>query len=165
MSARRGEEQRRAQLAGADRYRAEQLRARPTLPGNSKPPAATTEPQLPAQQQVAGLSRPELAQPTAAARDSSVIRFSVPLAFGPPPINGQSIEKLITGEPEFPPIEGLDEKLWKHPCGTCHKWDQRTLCEQGKTYVKNPAAIFRHQHPFGAFKVAVMDWAKTGCEP
>jgi hypothetical protein len=172
--ARRDDAGRRAKATGTDHLRAEEERKRPADPLNNRLPAQPEAEQRPTQQeaavrqptapqQQAALGRPAPAQP--AAPEGSLIRYSVPIPFGPPPVNGQSIEKLITGEPEFPPIDGLDEKLWKHPCGTCHKWDPRTLCEQGNTYVKNPASIFRHQHPFDAFKVAIMEWAKTGCLP
>ncbi len=65
----------------------------------------------------------------------------------------------------FPPIEGLPESVWKKTCSSCHKWDRRTLCEQGAYYVKNPAAALRGSHPYGgAEKLAMMQWAKTGCQ-
>ena len=104
---------------------------------------------------------------SATAGDEEVVRFKEPLTSGPYPVNGRSLEQLmLTGVPLFPPIEGLDEALWKKQCSSCHKWDQRTLCEQGASYVKNPKSTLRGQsHPYGgAEKVAMMQWAKTGCQ-
>ena len=75
----------------------------------------------------------------AAAAEDNVVRFTEPLTFGPFPVNGSSLEQLSQGVPLFPPIEGLDESIWKRNCSACHKWDRRTLCEQGASYAKNPA--------------------------
>ena len=81
------------------------------------------------------------------------------------PVNGSSIKQLIEGIPLFPPIEGLDEALWKKPCSSCHKWNQERLCEQGKTYAKAAKYVLRHPHPYGgALKLALMRWAQSGCE-
>jgi hypothetical protein len=103
--------------------------------------------------------------PPAAAPAEQIVRFSEPLTTGPFPVNGQSLEQLVQGTPLFPPIEGLPESVWKKTCSSCHKWDRRTLCEQGASYVKNPAAALRGSHPYGgAEKLAMMQWAKTGCQ-
>jgi hypothetical protein len=105
--------------------------------------------------------------PAAAAPDSAeeVVRFDQPLKTGPPPVNGRSLEQLVQGVPLFPPIEGLDESIWKKNCSACHKWDRRTLCEQGATYLKDPKMALRGSHPYGGpEKVAIMQWAKTGCQ-
>ena len=100
-----------------------------------------------------------------AAAPEQIVRFSEPLTTGPFPVNGQSLEQLIQGTPIFPPIEGLPEAIWKKPCTACHKWDRRTLCEQGASYVKNPASALRGSHPYGGGeKVAMMQWAKAGCQ-
>jgi hypothetical protein len=94
-----------------------------------------------------------------------IVLFNKPLTSGPFPVNGSSLEQLAEGIPLFPPIEGLDESVWKKHCNACHKWDQRTLCEQGASYVKNPAGALRKSHPYGgAEKLALMQWAKTGCQ-
>jgi hypothetical protein len=108
---------------------------------------------------------PAAAAPATAAAEE-VVRFKEPLTSGPYPVNGRSLEQLmISGVPQFPPFEGLDEALWKKQCTSCHKWDQRTLCEQGASYVKNPKSALRGSHPYGgAEKVAMMQWAKTGCQ-
>jgi uncharacterized caspase-like protein len=93
-----------------------------------------------------------------------VLRFDQPVPFGPFPVNGRSIKELIETTPLFPPIVGLDEALWKKPCSTCHQWTKDRLCDQGKTYVKAPQNALRHQHPMGgALKIALMNWAKSGC--
>jgi hypothetical protein len=113
----------------------------------------------------AAAGAPAPATPAPAPTGQDVVRFKEPLTSGPYPVNGSSLEQLVNGIPLFPPIEGLDEAVWKKNCNACHKWDQRTLCEQGATYVKNPKSALRGSHPYGgAEKVAMMQWAKTGCQ-
>jgi hypothetical protein len=104
------------------------------------------------------------AAPAAAPPADDVLRFSQPVPFGPFPVNGRSIEELAQGIPQFPPFEGLEESLWKKNCAACHKWDQRTLCEQGASYAKNPRYALRISHPYGGFSSALMQWAKSGCQ-
>jgi serine/threonine protein kinase len=95
----------------------------------------------------------------------SPLRFDQPIHSGPYPVNGRSIQQLIEGMPLFPPIEGLDEALWKKTCTSCHKWNKERLCDQGKSYVKAARYVLRQPHPYGgSFKVALMRWAKSGCE-
>jgi hypothetical protein len=97
-------------------------------------------------------------------RPEDVLRFDQPIPFGPFPVNGHSLEEMIDSIPLFPPIEGLDESLWKKKCTTCHKWDKARLCDQGATYVEAPKNVLRVPHPFGgALKIAMMRWAKSGC--
>ena len=94
-----------------------------------------------------------------------MLRFSTPIPFGPFPVNGNTIERLAESVPQFPPFDGLEESMWKKNCSTCHKWDRQALCEQGASYAKNPRNALRHPHPFGgAYKSALMQWAKTGCQ-
>ncbi len=108
---------------------------------------------------------PPPAAPAAAAPADDVLRFSQPVPFGPFPVNGTSIEKLAEGIPQFPPFDGLDESQWKKNCAACHKWDRQALCEQGASYAKNPRNALRHPHPYGgAYKSALMQWAKGGCQ-
>jgi len=131
----------------------------------------------PGQRQVEGWTNLKLLQPLAPAEkeaeapaaDASaeeIVRFDQPLRTGPYPINGQSLAQLLQGTPLFPPIEGLPENVWKTKhCNECHQWDHRTLCEQGATYLKNPAMALRKSHPYGgAEKTAVMQWVKNGCQ-
>jgi hypothetical protein len=102
--------------------------------------------------------------PSASTPDD-VIRFDVPLTTGPMPINGHSLAELIHGTPLFPPIQGLEESVWKKQCTSCHQWTQKTLCDQATFYVKNPKAALRVPHPYGGpEKVAMIQWAKTGCQ-
>ncbi len=99
------------------------------------------------------------------AEAEGALRFDQPIQSGPYPVNGHSIKQLIEGMPLFPPIEGLDELLWKKTCSSCHKWDKARLCDQGKTYVKVARYVLRQPHPYGgSFKVALLRWAKSGCE-
>ena len=101
----------------------------------------------------------------ATARPEDVLRFNQPIPFGAFPVNGHSIQEMIDQMPFFSPVEGLDESLWKKKCSSCHKWDQERLCEQAKTYVKQPRFVLRVQHPFGGtLKLALMRWAISGCQ-
>ena len=103
--------------------------------------------------------------PETRAPAGDVVRFSEPITFGPYPVNGHSLEELIAGLPMFPPIEGLEERIWKKTCNNCHQWDRKTLCVQAEVYVKNPKAALRIPHPYGgAEKVAMMKWAEGGCQ-
>jgi hypothetical protein len=105
------------------------------------------------------------AAPAASAPADNVLRFSTPIPFGPFPVNGNSIEHLAESIPQFPPFDGLEESMWKKNCSACHKWDRQALCEQGATYAKNPRNALRLPHPYcGAYKSALMQWAKTGCQ-
>jgi hypothetical protein len=131
----------------------------------------------PGQRQVEGWTNLKLLQPLlpaekeaeAPAADNSaeeIVRFDQPLRSGPYPVNGRSLAQLLQGTPLFPPIDGLPDNVWKtRHCNECHQWDHRTLCEQGATYIKNPASALRKPHPYGgAEKVAVMQWVKNGCQ-
>jgi hypothetical protein len=121
----------------------------PAEPGASRNPSASTP----------------SAQATAPGSQDQVSGYSKPITSGPYPVVGNSIEQLAAGIPVFPPFEGLDESQWKKNCSNCHKWDRKTLCAQGMTYVKNPQLTVRHPHPYGgAFKGALMEWAKGGCK-
>jgi hypothetical protein len=112
-----------------------------------------------------GAPPPPEAPAPAAASAADIVRFSEPIGFGPPPVNGHSLEELIAGVPIFPPLEGLDENAWKRTCASCHKWDRQTLCAQGAIYVKNPNVTIRIPHPYGgAEKIAMMKWAESGCQ-
>jgi len=103
--------------------------------------------------------------PPPAPTADQMVRFKEPLASLPFPMNGQSLEQLVGGVPLFPPIEGLEESVWKKHCNSCHSWNQKTLCEQGNTYLRNPKAALRVSHPYGGpEKVAMMQWVKSGCQ-
>jgi hypothetical protein len=125
------------------------------------PPAAPPSPSPQAAPPQA--APPPAPEPRTAADD--VVRFSEPIAFGPFPVNGNSLEQLIAGIPMFPPIEGLDEKTWQVACSHCHKWDKQTLCTQAQVYVKDPNVTMRIPHPYGGpEKVAMLKWAQGGCQ-
>jgi hypothetical protein len=139
--------------------------------GGSAPPAvapvapsagATPEPAAPP---VAAAPPAAPAKPAVAIRPEDVLRFDQPIPFGPYPVNGHSIKEMIDTIPLFPPIEGLEDALWKKKCTSCHQWNQARLCDQGTTYVQAPRNVLRVPHPFGgALKIALMRWAKSGCE-
>ena len=89
------------------------------------------------------------------------------LTFGNKRVRGRTIEELIAGPPQFPPIDGLPQELWKdQTCASCHQWTPETLCEQAHTYVQRPAAgNVTKQHPFGGgLKVNLRRWALGGCQ-
>ena len=124
----------------------------PTPPAASGP-AAGTKP-----------AAPDTAA-TAAAHPEDILRFDQPIPFGPYPINGHSIKELTDSVPMFSPVEGLDEKLWKKKCTSCHQWNKDRLCQQALTYLRAPKNVLRIQHPFGGtLKVALMRWARSGCQ-
>jgi hypothetical protein len=105
-----------------------------------------------------------LSEPSTSTTDD-IIRFNLPLTTSPAPINGHSFAELIHGTPLFPPIEGLEQSVWQKQCTSCHKWTQKTLCDQAMVYLKDPKAAFRKSHPYGGpEKVAMIQWAKTGCQ-
>ena len=128
------------------------LRNAPAAPPPASPPVNAPAP-----------SPPPVADTPA--RAGEVVRFSEPINVGPPPVNGHSLEQLIVGVPIFPPIEGLEERIWKKPCTSCHRWDRQTLCVQAGVYAKNPKAALRVAHPYGGpEKVAMIKWAEGGCQ-
>ncbi len=155
-----------SQQAAHARDRLDKVERERRAPALAQATAAAIAPsprqRAPASEQALAAPAPPDRSPAAA---GTPIRFADPLKTGPFPVNGQSIETLASLKPLFPPIEGLDEKVWKLDCGSCHKWDRQTLCKQGQTYVGDPAMALRNRHPYGGpFKVALMEWARTGCQ-
>jgi hypothetical protein len=105
------------------------------------------------------------AMPGPPMRPEDLLRFDQPIPFGPFPVNGHSIAEMIQSQPLFSPIDGVDESVWKKDCKNCHQWNKDRLCGQGATYVKDPKNVLRVPHPFGgALKIALMRWAKSGCQ-
>ena len=101
----------------------------------------------------------------AAAGQQVTLNFTDPVPFGPFPVRGRSLEKLANSLPLFAPIDGLPEERWKRQCTTCHQWNKDRLCDQGKSYVADPASIIRIQHPYGGpYKKALATWANSGCQ-
>lgn len=132
----------------------------PQAPSSSAAPVAgAAKPQTPA-----ASAAPNPAA-TAAAHPEDILHFDQPIPFGPYPINGHSLKEMTAGVPMFSPVEGLDENLWKKKCVSCHQWNKDRLCQQALTYLKVPKNVLRIQHPFGGtLKVAMMRWARSGCE-
>jgi hypothetical protein len=141
----------------------------PAAPAAPPPVAAAPPPMAPAAPAApgagAGASAPAASpNATATARLEDMLRFDQPIPFGPFPLNGHSLKEMIDTVPLFPPLEGLEESMWKKNCTSCHQWNQQRLCEQGATYVQMPRNVLRVPHPFGgALKLALMKWAKSGC--
>ncbi len=116
------------------------------------------------------------AEPTATAPEtknsgsidaSAAVTMQSILTFGNTHVRGKTIEELVAGSPQFPPIDGLPDELWKNQsCANCHQWTQDALCEQAQTYVQRPAAgNVAKQHPFGGgLKVNLRRWAMGGCQ-
>jgi hypothetical protein len=126
----------------------------------SPPPAATPAPKTPS------ASTPTSPPPVPAAAPSGqdAVTFNGIITEGPTPINGSSLAQLIKSVPDFPPIEGLPEDVWKKTCNNCHQWNQQSLCVQAKLYVNDPKMMLRIQHPFGGPEKVAMMWAKGGCK-
>jgi hypothetical protein len=132
-------------------------------PAPAVPPSTGATASLSAKSPDVAITRSTPSSPSPSAE--AILRFNAPVTTGPMPVNGHSLAELVTGVPLFPPIDGLEETVWKKHCDSCHRWDQTSLCEQGKTYLKNPKAALRVSHPYGGpEKVAMMQWAKTGCQ-
>lgn len=125
------------------------------------PPAPPVQSAQPSQQAPA----PTAAMPGPPIRPEDALRFDQPIPFGPYPVNGHSIAEMIQSQPLFSPIEGVDESVWKKDCKNCHQWNKDRMCQQGATYVQDPKNVLRVPHPFGgALKIALMRWAKSGCQ-
>ncbi len=99
--------------------------------------------------------------------DLTGLTFTTPFPWGEY-IKGQSIADLIaTGSPQFAPIEGLPEEVWRDKsCANCHAWTEASLCDQAKTYTKPEAAeALTKPHPLGVtFKSGLKEWALGGCK-
>lgn len=93
--------------------------------------------------------------------------FETPISDGTPEIIGLTIQQVFNSvSPQFPPIEGLPEELWKNQkCSNCHQWNRERLCEQGRFYVDRPDYDpMNKKHPLGGtFKVNIREWARAGC--
>ena len=132
-------------------------------PPPAQPPAIAA-PQPPAPPTAPAANAPMPGPPI---RAEDALRFDQPIPFGPVPVNGHSLAEITTTfTPLFAPIEGLPDEVWKGKhCTSCHQWNHERLCEQAATYVKAPRYALRIQHPFGGtLKVAMMRWAKSGCQ-
>jgi len=129
------------------------------------PPAAPAAPPAPSASPSQPAPAPTAAMPGPPIRPEDMLRFDQPIPFGPYPVNGHSIAEMIQSKPMFSPIEGVDETVWKKECTNCHQWNKDRLCEQAKTYVQAPKNVLRVPHPFGGvLKIALMRWAKSGCQ-
>lgn len=57
------------------------------------------------------------------------VTYTSPLAFGNERLIGQSLSQIIDSHPEYPPIAGLPEEIWKEQsCRSCHNWTREDLC-------------------------------------
>jgi hypothetical protein len=132
------------------------------------PPVAPAAPSAPPVQSAPpsqAAPSPTVAMPGPPIRAEDMLRFDQPIPFGPFPVNGHAIAEMIQSTPLFSPIEGVDESVWKKECKNCHQWNKDRMCQQGATYVKDPKNVLRVPHPFGgALKLALMRWAKSGCQ-
>lgn len=132
----------------------------------------SASPSIAAAPPLAAPARPEAAPPSAepqrpeaAPSGEAVVRFTEPITSGGFPVQGHSLEELVKGIPTYPPIAGLPEEIWHKTCSNCHKWNRQSLCVQANIYAKDPKMAFRKQHPYGGpEKIAMMNWAKNGCQ-
>ncbi|MEM6824702.1 MAG: caspase family protein [Pseudomonadota bacterium] len=96
-----------------------------------------------------------------------VVTYDAPIPGNLEGLSGRTIAELIAGTPEFPPIDGLPEPVWKDKtCATCHTWTREALCTQGNTYLAESASrSLMKAHPYGGgFKRTLKNWANGGCE-
>jgi hypothetical protein len=144
--------------------------APPPPPASTAPsaalPAPTPAPSVPSAVAPPGPGPvPPAASSQSAQMEQEIIRFNQPINSGSYPVNGYSLAQLVRGVPEFPPIEGLPESVWRKTCDNCHQWNQQSLCVQAKIYAADPKMAFRKQHPYGGpEKTAMMNWAEHGCQ-
>jgi hypothetical protein len=98
--------------------------------------------------------------------EGQTITFLTPLSRGFEPIAGRSIAQIIEGSPQYPPIEGLPDEVWKGKhCMDCHQWNKERLCEQGQTYLTATGSFaLDKQHPIDGFKQVLREWAASGCQ-
>jgi len=118
------------------------------------------------QTKVAAAPAPE-PEPAPKAEPTGPVTFATPITRGAKEIVGLNFEEVILNSPEYPPIEGLPEPVWKgKSCSNCHAWTRDALCDQGKTYLKaNAERSLNKQHPFGgSFKQHLRHWANDGCQ-
>lgn len=105
--------------------------------------------------------------PAAAQPEAGPVTFASPLVSDLDPVSGKSLAELITGSPEFPPIEGLPESYWKdQACSNCHQWTRERLCVQANAYLSlTMQRSLSKQHPFGGvMKRALKSWASGDCQ-
>jgi len=126
--------------------------------------ATAAQPKKPQAVSSAAQAVTSAAKAPASAKIDTGLKFEQPVPFGVFPVRGQTLKELAKGTPLFSPLEGLDESFWKKKCTTCHKWNKKRLCDQGRSYIKSAKQVFRHQHPYGGpYKLALMRWSKSGC--
>jgi hypothetical protein len=149
-----------ARVRNAPPSRAEAERPLPPPPGAFAPPPPPPPPP-------AAFSSPPPPPPGMAAPsgEEEVIRYSQPIRSFGVPVQGLSLEQLVHGMPEFAPIEGLPDEVWRKPCGSCHQWNRESLCVQARLYAQDEKMAFRKQHPYGGpEKLAMAKWARQGCQ-
>jgi hypothetical protein len=146
----------------------EATRPPPPPPGGfapPPPPVAAAPPPPPPPPPPAAFAPPPGPPGTAAPSAEQIIRYNEPLRSFGVPVQGYSLEQLVQGVPEFPPIEGLPEDVWRKPCGNCHQWNRQSLCVQAKIYAADEKMAFRKKHPYGGpEKLAMAQWARQGCQ-
>ena len=99
--------------------------------------------------------------------DGEVVTYDAPIPGDLDGLSGRTIAELIVGSPNYPPIEGLPEPVWKEKtCADCHSWTREALCTQGNTYLAESASrSLSKAHPYGGgFKHTLRTWARGGCE-
>ncbi len=125
----------------------------------------STDPQAGAAEETVVAAQPT--PPIPKQPEAGPITFASPLVSDLGPVSGRSLAELITGSPEFPPIEGLPEEYWKdQTCSNCHQWNRERLCTQANAYLSlTMQRSLTKQHPFGGvMKRALKSWATGGCQ-
>ena len=139
-----------------------ELSTNPPEPDPEQPADTTTE-----TEQVDATVEQAALPLNAPAADDGIVRFTVPLFHGESHIAGKTLEELIAGTPNFPPVEGLPEEFWKdQTCSNCHEWTQANLCEQAGFYLREDGKeSLTKKHPYGGtFKENLRTWATGDCQ-
>lgn len=100
-------------------------------------------------------------------RSVGAVTYTSPLAFGNEHLIGRSLSQIIDSHPEYPPVAGLPEEMWKEEsCRSCHNWTRDNLCVQANNYVAmDPDKYRQKKHPFGGLlKINLRNWAQNDCQ-
>ncbi len=100
-------------------------------------------------------------------RSIGAVSYSAPLAFGNERLIGKNLSEIVQTHPEYPPIAGLPDAVWKEKtCQSCHTWTRADLCTQANTYVAMDPQKYREKmHPFGGLlKINLRNWAQNDCQ-
>lgn len=106
------------------------------------------------------------AQSLGSVQNAGIVTFDQPLDTDIIIADQRLLERLISGNPTFPPGTDGPEEYWDGKnCGECQYWEKKTLCNQAKFfYDQDPGVTKRIKHPNGGvFEDALRRLAAGGC--